>query len=489
MNIVVKKSTLIAHVVLLAPTICRAFTSMPMQRLKTSTIRGIPDIGISSASAGIAAAPTKSLLQHQQQQQHLPFYASNIDGDFGFSKDENDSNIMEPIFTKRKTQLQTQRSTKNHGVHPILKKSWKSIRSTIALERRNQLQRKIMTLVTAALVMASVIFAPFNEAMAAPSGGRMGGSFGGSSRSSSSRSAPSRSYSNGGNYNRGFNRGYSNGYSSRPSVIVAPGVGVGSYNYGYYPRPGVAIVQRGPSIVDVIVFGAFAAIILSTFSRPRFDDDDDSGGFLSTASTSALGPGVTVAQISVALNVPRRNDPSSILSFLDRLSNTASTDSRVGISDLINQVSVELLRQKRSIFAADTEFKHFRNGGSERHFSSKAIQERSKFEKESTNKFGGVDYAVNKKSGSDKLLQADDGFSPQATSAVVTLVIAIDGDSTKLPQINSISDLEKALTRLATDVKVDDCLRSAEILWTPDDKNDVLSEREVVADYPKLRSV
>jgi len=73
--------------------------------------------------------------------------------------------------------------------------------------------------------------------------------------------------------------------------------------------------------------------------------------------------------------------------------------------------------------------------------------------------------------------------------AVITLIVAIDGDSTKLPKINSFADVEKALTMLATDVKVDDCLRSAEILWTPEDPGDVLSEREVVADYPSLRNV
>jgi len=43
--------------------------------------------------------------------------------------------------------------------------------------------------------------------------------------------------------------------------------------------------------------------------------------------------------------------------------------------------------------------------------------------------------------------------------------------------------------RLATDVKVDYCLRSAEVLWTPDEKTDYLSERDAVVDYPKLRSV
>jgi len=243
------------------------------------------------------------------------------------------------------------------------------------------------------------------------------------------------------------------------------------------------IVTRGPSAFDVVIFGIFAAVVFSTFSagpRNKFDSD---------ATTSALGSGVTVAQISIALNVPNRNDQSSILFFLDRLSKTASTDSRVGVSNLVSQVALELLRQKRSIFAADTEFKHFKDAdGAQRYFSTKAIQERSKFEKENTNKYGGVDYSA--QSTSKNMLPSGlEVYSPQATSAVVTLVISIDGDSTKLPQINNISDVERALTRIATDVKVDDCLRSAEVLWTPDDSRDVLSERDIIVDYPKLRSI
>lgn len=77
----------------------------------------------------------------------------------------------------------------------------------------------------------------------------------------------------------------------------------------------------------------------------------------------------------------------------------------------------------------------------------------------------------------------------RATLAVITLIVAIDGDSTKLPKINSFSDVEKGLTVLATDVKTDGCLRSAEILWTPEDSNDVLTEYDVAADYPMLRNV
>jgi uncharacterized membrane protein len=362
-----------------------------------------------------------------------------------------------------------------------------------------------MTFLAAALIMASVLFAPLQEAMAAPSGGRMGGSFGGSNRQSYS-SGRTSSYRSQGSYTRGFTQGYGTGYLSRPSVTVVPSIGGYGYGYGGYfgapivTSPGLTVVSRGPSIVDFLIFGFFATVLFRTFTSSMVMGDDD--GVSTMISSSSLGPGVTVAQLSVAVRISNRKDPNNILSFLERLSRTASTDSRVGISNLVSQVALELLRQKRSIFAADTEFKHFRNddNGAQRHFSSKAIQERSKFEKESTNRYGGVDYSSSDTTGvrggmkkpllPDFLDDDSSGvLSPRATNAVVTLIISIDGDSTKLPQINNMSDLEKALTRIATDVKVDDCLRSAEVLWTPDDPRDVLSDRDIYVDYPKLRNV
>lgn len=314
----------------------------------------------------------------------------------------------------------------------------------------------------------------------------MGGSYGGSSRSrspSSSRSysSPSRSYSS---PSRSYNRGYSRGYYSRPSVTVAPIIGSPGYgSYGYGVPTGV-VVARGPSIVDFIFFLFFAGVAVNVISGIVNGGNNFSR---SLDEASPLGKGVSVVQVSVALNVPRRNSPSSILTFLDQLSRTASTDSRVGISNLVSQVALELIRQKPYIFAANTEYKHFRDNDEKkatRYFNNVAVEERGKFEREGTNKYGGVDYSTagNKLSDQQEL-------SAQATSAVVTILIEIDGDETKLPQINNINDLQRALTTLATDVKVEDCLRSAEVLWTPEDPDDVLSDKDVIIDYPKLRSV
>ena len=147
-------------------------------------------------------------------------------------------------------------------------------------------------------------------------------------------------------------------------------------------------------------------------------------------------------------------------------------------------MALELLRQRRSIVSANTSYTHYRDGDkAQREFNTLAVRERSKFERETVSQYGGVDYSSPAR---DALPGA---YSPRATMAVITLIVAIDGDSTKLPKINSFSDVEKALTTIATDVKVDNCLRSAEVLWTPEDMNDVLTEREVMADYPTLRNV
>jgi len=308
----------------------------------------------------------------------------------------------------------------------------------------------------------------------------MGGSFGGSSRS---RSPPT-------------SRSYSRGYTSRPPVRISPGYGYGRTIIAPMPvapivqvvpvGSSVGVVSRGPSFVSVVVFTIMAMVVLSSVSNVSNSLLDAKGiGGSPSAMDSALGPGISVAQISVAMNVPRRSDSGSILSYLARLSHTAQTDSRVGIRNLVSQVALELMRQKRSIFAANTEYTHFKDGKvAEREFNSMAIMERSKFEKEGTNVYGGVDYGVD---NSDKDVSAS--FHPQATVAVITLLIAIDGDSTKLPIINNVNDLEKALMIIATDVKVDDCLRSAEVLWTPEGSEDVVTEKDVIVDYPKLRSI
>lgn len=361
------------------------------------------------------------------------------------------------------------RNTLNHGD------------TTIAENKKNTGLQMTSTQWMAAAAALAIAFLPLQDAGAAMSGGRMGGSFSAPPRMS--RPAPVRSSSYGGrsSYSSG-------GYYSRPSVIVAPTVGYGSYGYAapYYGGPGVMAVSRGPGFFDLLFWGGIFFMAASQLLSPADEGLVSSSSLMSSSvdDLSALGPGTSVVQLSVALEVQNRDDSNSILSVLDRLANTAKTDSRVGIQNLSSQVALEILRRRSSIVSATSSTKHFRNREKAlREFQNRSINERSKFESETVSKFGGVDY------GRPSSPSLGDGGSDRATMAVITLVLAIDGDSTKLNRINGPSDVEQALQKIAADAKVSDCLQSAEILWTPEDRSESLSVRDVIADYPELRSL
>ena len=340
-------------------------------------------------------------------------------------------------------------------------------------------------LVASAALAAALAIGPM-QADAAMSGGRIGGSSFSSPSTSRSYSAPRASYS----------RGYSTGggyYSRGPSILPVPVPFMGApitpfyspYSYGY-GSPGVLAVSRGPGLFSFILLGGMALALsnaVSSIARPggrsaSFFEDN-------RMSDSVLGSGTSVLKVSVALDVTDRDDPNSILNVLERMANTARTDNRVGIQNLSSQIAVELLRRKSSIAAASSEYQHFRNRDkAQREFNSLSVKERSKFEKETVSKYGGVDYSNGRSSGG-----SSSGFQDKATVAVVTLVLAIDGDSTKVPQIRSIADVENALRKIASDVRVSDCLQGAEVLWTPEDRSETLTFRDVIADYPELNSV
>eukprot|EP00577_Skeletonema_sp_RCC1716_P014899 CAMPEP_0113391304 /NCGR_PEP_ID=MMETSP0013_2-20120614/10638_1 /TAXON_ID=2843 ORGANISM="Skeletonema costatum, Strain 1716" /NCGR_SAMPLE_ID=MMETSP0013_2 /ASSEMBLY_ACC=CAM_ASM_000158 /LENGTH=461 /DNA_ID=CAMNT_0000274537 /DNA_START=88 /DNA_END=1473 /DNA_ORIENTATION=- /assembly_acc=CAM_ASM_000158 len=334
------------------------------------------------------------------------------------------------------------------------------------------------------------LFLSANDAWAVQSGGRMGGSFGGSSsRSSSSRSysAPSSGYS------RGYGRGYSSGYYSRPNVIVAPGISPfyspfrnPFYTPYYYGSPGGVVVSRGPGFGSILIFAVFALVAFSAVANIGSSVGDSIGSAVGSNVQSVLGSGVSAVEISVALNVADRDSPNSILSALNRLSRTARTDSRVGLQNLTSQVALELLRRKEDIVAASTSGQNFKDESkAQREFNNMSIRERSKFQRETVSNYGGVDYSAGE-------MKRANEYSPKATVAVVTLVMLIEGDSTskKLSKrVNSIRDVEDALSRVAADSKADKCLQGAEILWTPEERDETLTMRDVLADYSSLRTV
>jgi hypothetical protein len=123
--------------------------------------------------------------------------------------------------------------------------------------------------------------------------------------------------------------------------MTAPRIGYSPFAPAIYSRPyygggGVISYNRGPSLGQLVFFGGLAFAVSSALQNKEAADwssplERDDG------TTSVLGPGNSVIKVSVALEVPNRDDPGSILSVLNRLGQTANTDTRKGIKSLTSQ--------------------------------------------------------------------------------------------------------------------------------------------------------
>jgi hypothetical protein len=180
---------------------------------------------------------------------------------------------------------------------------------------------------------------PSNAAM---SGGRMGGSFSSPAprMSTTPRSSGgySRGYGGGGGYGRGYSSGYATGLGA--GYLTAPRIGYSPFAPAIYaPRPyyggGGIISYSGPNLGQLVFFGGLAFAVSSALKKES--PDWSSPLERADGTTSVLGPGNSVIKVSVALEVPNRDDPGSIISVLNRLGQTANTDTRKGVQSLTSQ--------------------------------------------------------------------------------------------------------------------------------------------------------
>ena len=71
---------------------------------------------------------------------------------------------------------------------------------------------------------------------------------------------------------------------------------------------------------------------------------------------------------------------------------------------------------------------------------------------------------------------------------VATLVVLLR-DGRPLPPVSGASDLRDAIQQLAADVSVEDNLLGAELLWTPEDANDIMDRDDMFLNFPELVTI
>ena len=226
-------------------------------------------------------------------------------------------------------------------------------------------------------------------------------------------------------------------------------------------------------VLAMLIYGAYS-IYSSRVGGSSFSSDDDSG---------SLGSGATVVKVQIGLDADW-SDSGSIMRTLSDLSlKHNSVNSRGEISRLLSDAAIALLRKQSDWNSATVDSQLF-NGASKAEpvFQRISVNERTKFEKE-----------TNGDSNWNSLMN---GESPRFlargtnTQAVVSLVVALRGksDAHLGSGVRSVADVRKCLQSLASEALTDEGenVMGVEVLWTPSESGTVLTERDIIADYPEL---
>ncbi|KAL2942445.1 hypothetical protein RDABS01_030795 [Bienertia sinuspersici] len=295
--------------------------------------------------------------------------------------------------------------------------------------------------VIAALLVSALLMYDPNSALAA-SGGRMGGkSFAPRSSGSSSRSYSVRPSG------PGFSR-------SVPYFAPSPFGGAGIY-------VGPAIGVGAGSSLFLIIMGFAAFVLVSGFLSDRSDD----GVLTATERTSVI-------KLQVGLLGMAR----SLQSDLNRIADSADTSTPEGLNYVLTETMLALLRHPDYCISAYSSVdvkKSIEEG--EKRFNQLSIEERGKFDEETLVNVNNI------KRQSTKSMKAT-GYSNEYI--VITILVAAEG-ALKLPTINRSMDLKEALQKLGSIPS--NKTMAVEVLWTPQNENDTLSERELLEDYPFLK--
>lgn len=283
-----------------------------------------------------------------------------------------------------------------------------------------------------------------NIAMAAGSGGRMGGrAFSSSGSSSSSRS-------------------YTSMRSRGPEVgFTAPYYGPSLFGGGFVgPAVGFGF---GSSFVFVMA-GFAAFVLVSGFLSDRADGDE---GSVLTASDKT-----SVCKLQVGLLGMGR----SLQRDLNRIAEAADTSTPEGLSFVLQETTLSLLRHPDYCISgySSVDVKRSVEEG-EKRFNQLSIEERGKFDEETL-------VNVNNIRKQSTTSQRSNGFRNEYI--VITIIVAAGGVH-KLPPINSSAQLKEALQKLASIPS--SRIMAVEVLWTPQNENDTLTERELLEDYSLLR--
>lgn len=296
-------------------------------------------------------------------------------------------------------------------------------------------------------------------ALAARSGGRIGG---GSFRAPSRTYAPpSRTYAPPGG---GYYAPYPGGGFGFPFIFPFFGIGGG---FG--------------GLFTILIFIAIANFLVQTFRRVGSSEVDEVG--------YSSNPPVSVTRLQVGLLA----DARGLQAELNRIAETADTNSPQGRAEVLQETSLALLRHPEYWVYAGGGTQQARLNSAEAEFNRLALAERSKFTEETLSNFNNQLKAATPEAALPAVHKDGELDNPTRLITegpgeylIVTLLAATLGNL-QLPAINNADDLRQALRQIGGFPS--EKLLAFEVLWTPQAEGDTLTADDLLAEYADLKLV
>lgn len=308
------------------------------------------------------------------------------------------------------------------------------------------------------LVLAVVMLLP-TLALAGP---RSGGSFGGrlGFRSGGGMTAPRSSYSGGGS-------NYYGGGGSHFFFLPSWGWGGG---YG-----GVGLFG---TLFVLVAVGIGAAMVMRAVRAARAGGGGAPWGF-PTQGEHDEGAAVSGRAYLYKLQLALGRSARGIQERLSQFAAQGDTSSEAGLAALLQQSALELLRNKDSIRYAAAEARGPMSlTNAETAMNGVSLSERSRFQ-------------VERVRVADGRIARSDAAAEEGKEAlelvVVTLVAATRAPLARFRPVGSPDELAALLSELGG--VSPDGLLGLEVIWTPADANDSMTETDVMTTYPELRSL
>lgn len=334
---------------------------------------------------------------------------------------------------------------------------------------RNKLLSAIKPLLKPLFVLGLVAALALGHADGALAARAGGGRIGGGSFRAPSRTyaPPSRTYAppgGGYGYPGGYGYGYPGGGFGFPFVFPFFGIGGG---FG--------------GLFTILIFLAVGNFLLQSFRRASSSDVDDAG--------YSSNPNVSITRLQVGMLANARE----LQTELNRIAETADTNSPEGRAEILQETSLALLRHPEHWVYAGGNTQKSLLAAAESQFNRLSLAERSKFSGETLSNVNNQLKSANPQAALPASSEGGALDNPTRLITegpgeyiIVTLLAATLGNL-DLPPINSADDLRQALRALGGISS--DRLLAIEVLWTPQAEGDTLTADDLIAEYSDLKLV